>query len=59
MNKKPYISPSVSVITIESGNILQASGQKSLNVASETETMTEGFADARESFGFEEISEEE
>lgn len=58
MNKKPYISPSVSVITIESGNILQASGQRSLNVASETETVTEGFADAR-SFYFEEISEEE
>lgn len=57
MNKKPYISPSVSVITIESGNILQASGQRSLNVSNET--VTEGFADARESFGFEEISEEE
>lgn len=57
MNKKPYISPSVSVITIESGNILQASGQRSLNVSNET--VTEGFADARESFDFEEISEEE
>lgn len=57
MNKKPYISPSVSVIKIETGNILQASGQRSLNVSNET--VTEGFADARESFGFEEISEEE
>lgn len=58
MNKKSYISPSVSVITIESGNILQASGQRSLNVSNET--VTEGvWADARESFGFEEISEEE
>ena len=56
MNKKPYISPSVSVITIESGNILQGSGDMTLNVTEGVQT--DGFADAR-SFDFDETSEEE
>ena len=56
MNKKPYILPTVSVIKIEIGNILQGSGDMTLYVTDEEQT--DGYADAR-SFAFEEISEEE
>lgn len=57
MNKKPYILPSVSVIKIATGNILQgASGQADINVSDEEQTT--GWADARGSFIFEEENEE-
>lgn len=56
MNKKPYILPSVSVIKIATGNILQASGQEKITVSDEEQTT--GWADARGSFIFEEENEE-
>ena len=57
MNKKPYISPSVSIIKIAIGNMLQgASGQTTLDVSEEEQTS--GWVDARGSFIFEEETEE-
>lgn len=57
MNKKPYILPSVSVIKIATGNILQgASGQTTLDVSEEEQTT--GWAEARGSFILEEETEE-
>ena len=57
MNKKPYILPSVSIIKIATGNMLQgASGQTTLDVSEEEQKS--GWAESR-SFYFEEISEEE
>lgn len=58
MNKKPYILPTVSVIKIEIGNILQGSGDTTLNVTDDVVTDPNVWAESR-SFAFEEISEEE
>ena len=57
MNKKPYILPSVSVIKIATGNMLQgASGEAKFSLSNDEKN--DGFSDARGSFIFEEENEE-
>lgn len=54
--KREYIIPSIIVVTVDTSAILQNSNEKTFSLNGGTD---KGWADARESFGFEEISEEE
>lgn len=54
--KREYIIPSIIVVTVETSAILQNSNEEKFSPNGETD---KGFADARGSFIFEEISEEE